>query len=182
MRDKYHPEKRPGEVFLCSVETQEYLDRICGFDKPRGMDRRERGINAIGWKTRRAGERAFNIFGVPTRDLEPVFVQRSEIETRGGIFKLSPEEVLAKFGDEIIAEAARRLFEDEDFKPAVAHLICDTYMNEIERLMAEGNYVQLARAAMMSNGGGMVFDSEDRVMDAWYKAAEEIAARPRMGR
>lgn len=185
MRDKYHPEKRPGEIFLCCVETKEFLEsryRIRDFNERSGINRRERGINAIVWKTRRAGNQAFNIFGVLTRGLEPVFVQRSEIEASGGIVKLSPEELLAKFDDETIAEAARRLFEDEEFKPAVAHLLCDTYMNEIERLMAEGNYVQLARAAMQTSGGGTVFDSEDRVMDAWLKAAEEIAARPRLGR
>lgn len=184
MRDSYHPEKLPGEVFLSNVDTEAYLN---SFDRFRSYEEmyggyRSRGIDGTGWASRRAGLQAFSIFGEPLKDSEPVFVQRSEMEADGIEIKPSAEEVLAEFDEETIAEAARRLFEDEDFKPAIAHLFCDTYMDAIERLMAEGNYIQLAKAAMKSSGGGRVFDSDDRVLTAWYEAAEQIAARPRMGR
>lgn len=192
MRDRFHPEKRPGEVFVCNVESRGSMSwthhRMFVFDYKTG-EPLPTGIDAIGLKTRRAGVVATNIFGETLGDFEPVFAQRSEVDawlsavgTSGGTVKPSPEEVLAEFNNDTIAEAARRLFEDEEFKPAVAHLFCNTYKRSIDRLMAKGDYVQLAKAAMMSCDDQAILDFDDRVMDAWLKAAEEIAARPRMGR
>jgi len=60
---KEHPELHEGEVFLTNSTLKDY-PRIC-------------------WKTKRSGMIAYDINGVPVKDLMPVFVQQSEISKDG---------------------------------------------------------------------------------------------------
>ena len=60
-----HPELREGEIFLNNV-------------KP--ADEEYQGFAAIGWKTKRLGNIAYNVFGDILPHHRPVFVLRSEME------------------------------------------------------------------------------------------------------
>ena len=66
-KNKHHPEKLPGEVFLTNADS-DTLDYH------------------IGWKTKRKGKTAYDIYNKPLNyhDFFPVFVQRNEL-LAGGI-------------------------------------------------------------------------------------------------
>ncbi len=76
--NKNHPELKEGEVFLTNTESDEYEFRFPRFDDF------GHGFAAIGWKTKRKGSVAYDIYGKPVRGLIPVFVQREELK-KGGI-------------------------------------------------------------------------------------------------
>lgn len=59
--NQYHPELRPGEMFLTNESSQEFFDQIV-------------------YKTKRAGNVAYDIYGKPVEGLFPIFAQRSEVE------------------------------------------------------------------------------------------------------
>ena len=58
-----HPETRDGEVFFCNSDDQTF--------------------QGIGYKTKRAGNTAYDIHGKIVPEIFPVFVQRQELETAG---------------------------------------------------------------------------------------------------
>lgn len=72
--NKNHPEKGEGEVFLTNVGDS---DREFSF-----FD--HGGYQHIGWKTKRKGSTAYDVNGKEVDGMNPVFVQRSELE-KGGI-------------------------------------------------------------------------------------------------
>lgn len=59
--NKNHPELREGEVFLTNALS----------------------LSGIGWKTKRSGYVAYDIYGKPIHGMFPVFVQRKELEKAG---------------------------------------------------------------------------------------------------
>lgn len=71
-----HPEIMKGEVFLTNVGE----GRDFGMSFPLHND----DFAAIGWKTKRCGRIAYDIYGKPVSGMEPVFVQRDELK-KGGI-------------------------------------------------------------------------------------------------
>lgn len=78
---KNHPELRDGEVFLTNVSKPTTTE---------SLDYRFRDLLddddyfSIGWKTKRMGNTAYDIYGDPITHMAPVFVQREEMQ-RGGI-------------------------------------------------------------------------------------------------
>lgn len=58
-----HPELREGEVFLTNTSSEQF--------------------GQIGYKTKRLGDVAYDIYGKYVDNLQPVFVQRSELEECG---------------------------------------------------------------------------------------------------
>ncbi len=82
--NKAHPELREGEVFLTNASDD--CMRM-GFrslrDRYEEVDYRS-GWDAIGWKTKRRGIAAYDVFNNPIDGMFPVFVQREEL-VRAGI-------------------------------------------------------------------------------------------------
>lgn len=61
-----HPELQPGEILLGNFGD----------------------LRGIGWKTKRAGKQAYDVYDKPIKDLVPVFVQVEEIMSENpGVIK-----------------------------------------------------------------------------------------------
>jgi hypothetical protein len=58
-----HPEKLEGEVFLSNGWEDDYMQ--------------------FGWKTKRKGNQAYDIYGTPLKTGYPVFVKKSELQANG---------------------------------------------------------------------------------------------------
>lgn len=71
----HHPELKEGEVFLTNVSNDDMSRRI--------MNSRETDWEAIGWKTKRLGNIAYDIYNKIIVGMFPVFVQRSELQKSG---------------------------------------------------------------------------------------------------
>ena len=70
----FHPEARPSEVWLTNIGMEEDIYGGKGYDYE--------DFDDIGWKTKRIGERAYDING-NLIDAYPVFVERCELEQAG---------------------------------------------------------------------------------------------------
>ncbi len=58
-----HPEQRTGEIHLCNLEMA--------------------GARVIGWKTKRVGEVAYDVDGIPVPSKVPVFIDAQELIAAG---------------------------------------------------------------------------------------------------
>lgn len=78
-KSEIYPGIQPGEVFLCLISKVFYYDKKTELFTP--DENRARAINfdAIGYKTKRCGQTAYDIYGNINEDMCPVFVQKSEI-------------------------------------------------------------------------------------------------------
>ena len=76
--NKNHPELQEGEVFL----TNAFDDRIPMHIDDYVDDRSD--WESIGWRSKRMGEVAYDIYGNPINGMFPVFVGRDEL-IKGGI-------------------------------------------------------------------------------------------------
>ncbi len=74
--NKKHPEIQNGEVFLTNVGDNHDFSSVY-------MEHGD-GFSNIGWKTKRRGSIAYDIYGKPVSGMKPVFVQRDELK-KGGI-------------------------------------------------------------------------------------------------
>ncbi len=75
--NKKHSELREGEVFITNIGfTRLHCPIEYGDDNRSDWD-------SIGWKTKRMGEVAYDIYGRPINGMRPVFVQRSEMVKAG---------------------------------------------------------------------------------------------------
>lgn len=157
----------------------------------------DKGIDNYGWKTRRAGTVAFDIYGtviqgvdvpdslilgrvrkVPT--MVPVFAQRSELEEAGIEVLPSVEDLLSEFDPVTVYDAAKSLFEDEALRPLVKHAFLSlAAIKAAERLLESGDFVRLAQAATRC---GLFSSQGEMVVEAWIGQARALAeaAAPRM--
>lgn len=71
--NRKHPEIQDGEMFLTNVGSYSEMRFAMEDD----------GFTAIGWKTKRQGVIAYDIYGKPVHGMVPVFVQRKELEKAG---------------------------------------------------------------------------------------------------
>ncbi|MBI2024758.1 MAG: hypothetical protein HYT03_01530 [Candidatus Harrisonbacteria bacterium] len=79
-RNKSHPELRDGEVFLTNASDDDKLPtRLIDYAGNYS------DWESIGWRTKRRGVVAYDIYGRPVPEMFPVFVQRNEL-IRGGIY------------------------------------------------------------------------------------------------
>lgn len=67
-----HPEKGDDEIFITNAWEG---DREGLFDN-------EKDYSRIGWKTKRKGRQAYDIYGKPLKNGYPVFVKKSEYEDK----------------------------------------------------------------------------------------------------
>ena len=78
--NRTHPETRTGEVFLTNISMDNgSLFLIFLIDRSDTRSDWER----IGWKTKRKGIAAYDIYGKPIVGMLPVFVQQAELEKAG---------------------------------------------------------------------------------------------------
>lgn len=70
-----HPETMEGEVFLTNVGENR--------DFGMSLSLHDDGFAQIGWKTKRCGSIAYDIYGKPVSGMKPVFVQRDELKNGG---------------------------------------------------------------------------------------------------
>lgn len=74
---KHHPETAKGEVFLTNISNS--------FSDAQLFDHDDRSDwESIGWRTKRRGLVAYDIYGKPISGMRPVFVQRDEL-LKGGV-------------------------------------------------------------------------------------------------
>ena len=78
--NKSHPELKEGEVFIGNISLgyHPHLDIV----DPDWSDYRT-DWEVIGWKTKRRGNVAYDIYGKPINGMCPVFAQKSELEEAG---------------------------------------------------------------------------------------------------
>ena len=72
--NKRHPELREGEVFISNISDS----LPSAYVNDNRSDWR-----FIGWKTKRMGQVAYDIYGKPISDMRPVFAQRAELKEAG---------------------------------------------------------------------------------------------------
>lgn len=76
--NKNHPELGKGEVFLTNASDDSLLDR------PERYSGARSSWETVGWKTKRKGIVAYDVYGKSIDGMFPVFVQREEL-VLGGI-------------------------------------------------------------------------------------------------
>lgn len=77
--NKIHPETGKGEVFLTNISD----DNDYGMSRMLGNRYGHSDWESIGWKTKRKGSTAYDIYGKLISGMRPVFVQRAELKREG---------------------------------------------------------------------------------------------------
>lgn len=80
---KHHPETVEGEVFLSNISL-DLEQRINTADLNDFKEDSRSDWESIGWRTKRIGSVAYDIYGKPISRMRPVFVKRDEL-LKGGI-------------------------------------------------------------------------------------------------
>lgn len=80
--NRNHPELRKGEVFITNISL-ESQPQICPDFGCQADNRSD--WECVGWKTKRMGNVAHDIYGTPLTGLgmRPVFAQRAELQKAG---------------------------------------------------------------------------------------------------
>ena len=82
--NKAHPELREGEIFLTNAsDFRRGAVIISSFGQRAHVDHRS-DWESIGWRTKRRGVIAYDVYDKPINGMFPVFVQREEL-VKGGI-------------------------------------------------------------------------------------------------
>ncbi len=78
LNNKSHPELRGGEVFITNISNEPGPCISIGWPGDSRSDWKH-----IGWKTKRMGSVAYDIYGKPVNGMRPVFAKKTELEKAG---------------------------------------------------------------------------------------------------